>query len=74
MTSPEPIAWSLAWVSVDLLARDFECCRRAERVGRADTSLPENVCCTLYRMLGQAELIEIWFSFSGFKARCSEGM
>ena len=32
-----------------------KCCRRA-RVESADTSLPENVCCTLYRMPGQAEL------------------
>jgi hypothetical protein len=52
-------------------ARDFACCRRA-RVESAETSLPENVSCTLYRMTGQAELFEIWFS--GFNGRCTEGM
>ena len=44
----------------------------AQGVESADTSLPENVSCTLYRMSGQAELFEIWFS--GFNGRCIEGM
>jgi hypothetical protein len=43
----------------------------AQGVESAETSLPENVSCTLYRMSGQAELFEIWFS--DFTGPCIEG-
>lgn len=57
-------------MSADLLARDL-LAAVPEGVESAETSLPENVSCTLYRISGQAELFEIWFS--GFNGRCIEG-